>query len=156
MEGREGPLRAAKSAAFQLRGSSRSSKQNEGRMTSRAGGPGARSSHGADAKKVGEHQAIGRPRANLNTEIHVLVDAPGNPSRIVLTAGQVHDLAEADAIAPGTETEALPADKRVGETLQAAGKIAAIPPKRTGRPPETVWPRSTWSPHSVGSIHHMS
>jgi transposase len=65
----------------------------------------------------------------------VLVDALGNPLRIVLTAGQVHDLAGADALVPGMEAEALLADKaydagkRVIEPLEAAGKTAVIPPK---------------------------
>ncbi len=51
------------------------------------------------------------------------MDAPGNPLQIVLTALQVHALAEADAIAPRMEPEALLTDKRMIETLGAAGKI---------------------------------
>ncbi len=51
-----------------------------------------------------------------------------NPLKIILTAGQVHDLAGADALVPGMEAEALladkayDADKRVIEPLEAAGK----------------------------------
>jgi transposase len=65
-----------------------------------------------------------------------LVDALGNPLKMVLTAGQVHDLAGADALLPDREAAALLADKaydadeRVIEPLQAAGKTAVIPPKR--------------------------
>jgi transposase len=42
-------------------------------------------------------------------------DALGNPLKIILTAGQVHDLAGADALLPD---------------MKAAGKVAVIPPKR--------------------------
>jgi transposase len=72
----------------------------------------------------------------LSTKIHVLVDALGNPLEIILTAGQVHDLAGADALIPGMEAKALLADKaydadeRVIEPLAEAGKTAVIPPKR--------------------------
>jgi transposase len=79
----------------------------------------------------------------LSTKIHVLADALGNPLAIVLTAGQVHDLAGADALVPGMEAEALLADKaydadqRVIKPLKAAGKTAVIPPKRNRHSPRT-------------------
>jgi transposase len=65
----------------------------------------------------------------------VLADALGNPLKVLLTAGQVHDLAGADALLPGMEAKALlaakafDADDRVVKPLEAAGKIAVIPPK---------------------------
>jgi transposase len=65
----------------------------------------------------------------------VLADALGNPLKIILTAGQVHDLAGADALLPGMEAMVLLADKafdadaRVIGPLEAAGKTAVIPPK---------------------------
>jgi transposase len=57
-------------------------------------------------KKVGEDRAIGRSKGRLSTKIHALVDALGLPWKIVLTAGQVHDLARADAMLPGMEAKA--------------------------------------------------
>ena len=73
------------------------------------------------------------------------MDALGNPLKIILTAGQVHDLAGADALVPGMDAEALLADKaydadeRVIEPLKAAGKTAVIPAqKRTERTPERM------------------
>ena len=48
-------------------------------------------------KKNGE-QAIGRSRGGLTTKIHALVDALGNPANLMLTPGQIHDLACADLI----------------------------------------------------------
>jgi transposase len=94
-------------------------------------------------KKAGEDQAIGRSKGGLSTKIHVLVDALGNPLTILLTAGQVHDLAGADTLVPGMAAEALLADKaydadeRVIEPLEAAGKTAVIPPKRNRKSPRT-------------------
>jgi transposase len=94
-------------------------------------------------KKAGEDQAIGRSKGGPSTKIHVLVDALGNPLKIMLTAGQVHDLAGADTLVPGMEAEALladkayDADKRVIEPLEAAGKTAVIPPKKNRKSPRT-------------------
>ena len=71
----------------------------------------------------------------------MLTDALGNPLRIILTAGQVHDLAGADALLPGLEAKALLADKafdadeRVIKPLEAAGITAVIPPKRHRKNP---------------------
>lgn len=91
--------------------------------------------HSAGAKKTGENQAIGKSKGGLSSKFHVLADALGNPLKILLTVGRVHDLAGADALVPGMEAKALLADKafdadeRVIKPLQAAGKIAVIPPK---------------------------
>jgi hypothetical protein len=66
----------------------------------------------------------------------VSADAPGNPLRVILTAGRVHDLDGADAFPPDMKAKALPADngfdadERIVKPLEAAGKIAVIPPKR--------------------------
>jgi transposase len=96
-----------------------------------------------EPKKAGEDQAIGKIRGGLSTKIHVLVDALGNPLKIILTAGQVHDLAGTDALVPGMDAEALladkayDADKRVIEPLEAAGKTAVIPPKKNRTNPRT-------------------
>ena len=43
-------------------------------------------------------QAIGRSRGGLTTKIHVLVDALGNPFRLMLTPGQDHDLTGAEPL----------------------------------------------------------
>jgi transposase len=73
----------------------------------------------------------------LSTKIHALVDALGNPLSFLLTAGQAHDLEGADELLPqmraGTllADKAYDADRRVIEPLQAAGKTALIPSKRS-------------------------
>jgi transposase len=97
--------------------------------------------HSAGAPKSSDDQAIGRSKGGLSTKIHALVDALGNPLKIILTAGQVHDLAGADALLPGMQAEALLADKaydadeRVIGPLEAAGKVAVIPPKSNRKDP---------------------
>ena len=86
-------------------------------------------------KKDGHDQAIGRSKGGLSTKIHAMVDALGNPTAFLLTAGQAHDLEGADALLPHMQAETLLADKaldtdqRVIESLLAAGKQFVIPPK---------------------------
>src|SRR5258708_2838234 len=94
-------------------------------------------------KKAGEDQAIGKSKGGLSTKIHVLVDALGNPLKIILTAGQVHDLAGADALVPGMEAgpshanRATAGDERVSPPVKAAEKPAVIPPKKNRINPRT-------------------
>ncbi len=63
------------------------------------------------------------------------MDALGHPLKMMLTAGQVHDLAGADVLLPGLTAQALIADKaydaddRVIKVLAAASRTAVIPPK---------------------------
>ena len=85
--------------------------------------------------KKDENQAIGRSRGGLSTKIHALVDALGKPLAFLLTPGQAHDLAGADALLPQMAADLLIADRafdadaRVLEPLAAAGKAAVIPPR---------------------------
>jgi transposase len=91
--------------------------------------------HSAGALKKSQDQAIGHSRGGLSTKIHALVDALGNPLAFLLTGGQAHDLAGADALLPAMAAERLIADKafdadaRVLEPLARAGKSAVIPPR---------------------------
>jgi transposase len=47
----------------------------------------------------------------LTTKIHALVDALGNPANLMLTAGQIHDLACAETLIENADPDALIADK---------------------------------------------
>ena len=64
-----------------------------------------------------------------------MVDALGNPLAFLLTPGQTHDLAGADARLPQMTADRLIADKafdadqRVRQALAVAGKSAVIPPR---------------------------
>jgi hypothetical protein len=49
-------------------------------------------------KKRAEDQTLNRGRGGLSTKIHALIDALGNPVRLLLTPGQAHDLTGADAL----------------------------------------------------------
>ena len=77
----------------------------------------------------------------MSTKIHALVDALGNPLRFLLTPGQVHDLAGADALLPEMTANLLIADKaydadeRVIEPLAADGKATVIPPRQNRTAP---------------------
>ena len=62
-------------------------------------------------KKKGVNQAIGRSRGGLTTKIHMIVDALGNPLAFTLTAGQVHDITQAETLTSQVQPEALLADK---------------------------------------------
>src|SRR5215472_3710352 len=73
--------------------------------------------HSAGASKKDENQALGRSKGGLSTKIHALVDALGNPLRFLLTPGQVHDLAGADALLPHIADKAFDAAERVIEPL---------------------------------------
>ncbi len=61
----------------------------------------------------------------------------------LLTPGQVHDLAGADALLPQMEADTVLADKafdadaRMIEPLAAAGKTTVIPPKSNRKNPRT-------------------
>ena len=74
----------------------------------------------------------------------MLADGLGNPLKIILTAGQVHDLVGADALLPDMEAktlladQAFDADERVIKPLEAAGKTAVIPPKSHLRNPRKL------------------
>ena len=56
-------------------------------------------------------QALGKSRGGFSTKIHVLVDALGNPLRFILTAGQRHDITQAEALIESFQFEHAIADK---------------------------------------------
>lgn len=64
---------------------------------------------GAPKKKGG--QALGRSRGGFSTKIHVSVDGLGNPLRYRLTAGQRHDITQAEALVIDLDFDRLIADK---------------------------------------------
>ena len=56
-------------------------------------------------------QALGRSRGGFSTKIHINVDALGNPLRFKLTAGQRHDITQAEALIADYDFDYLIADK---------------------------------------------
>jgi hypothetical protein len=59
----------------------------------------------APAPKKDGDQTIGRSRGGFTTKIHALVDAFGNPANLMLTAGQIHDLACAQDLIENADPE---------------------------------------------------
>lgn len=76
------------------------------RRDHRAGAPAFRR-----RKRGASAQAIGRSRGGPTTKIHIAVDALGNPLRLILTPGQVHDSTQAEALTDGFVAEHVIADK---------------------------------------------
>ena len=82
-----------------------------------------------------ENQALGRSRGGFSTKIHITVDALGNPLRLQLTPGQRHDIAEAEALIVGYDSEYVIADKGYDsdgfiDVIETNGAMAVIPPRR--------------------------
>jgi transposase len=99
----------------------------------------ARTSIAPGREKNGE-QAIGRSRGGLTTKIHALVDALGNPVELMLTAGQVHDLACAEPLLENVDPDTLLGDKAYDadpliNTLAQRGITPVIPPKANRKQP---------------------
>jgi len=70
----------------------------------------------------------------LTTKIHALVDALGNPANLMLTAGQIHDLACARGLIENADPQALIADKAYDadpliDSLAEREITPVIPPK---------------------------
>src|SRR3979490_2837540 len=75
-----------------------------------------------------------------DTKIHALVDALGNPVKLMLTPGQAHDLACAEQLIDGVDPGALLGDKAydadpLADTLTQRGITPVIPPKANRKSP---------------------
>ena len=88
----------------------------------------------AGARKTSGAQAIGITRGGLNTKIHALCDALGNPLRFLLTPGQRHDSKAVPELLNGVMAKALLADKaydsdKIIQSAQEQGMQVIIPSK---------------------------
>jgi len=97
---------------------------------------------GRGGKKSGgqESQALGRSRGGFSTKIHASVDALGNPLRFLLTAGQRHDITQAEGLIANLEFERVIADRSYDAEdflNQIAEKqaVAVIPPRKNRKEP---------------------
>ena len=99
-------------------------------------------------KKRGE-RSLGRSRGGLSTKIHITVDGLGNPLRFCLSAGQRHDITQAENLVTGFVFERLIADRGYAAQdfvnwLQEQGMEAVIPPHqlaKKAREYDTWWYR---------------
>ena len=72
----------------------------------------------------------------MSTKINIGVDALGNPVRLILTAGQVNDICQAEGLISGLSFENLLADMgfdsaRFRASIAAVGAQAVIPSSRS-------------------------
>jgi transposase len=79
-------------------------------------------------------QALGRSRGGFSTKVHTSVDALGNPLRFRLTAGQRHDITQAEALVVDLESERVIADRSYDsddfvQFIITNGSIPVIPPR---------------------------
>lgn len=89
--------------------------------------------HAAGARGHSE-EAIGQSRGGTTTKLHALCDAHGNPTKLVLTPGQAHDLKAAPELIAAIEdgAEAIIGDRAydatyVREIAKARGLTPVIP-----------------------------
>ena len=97
----------------------------------------------AGARKTSGPQAIGITRGGLNTKIHAVCDALGNPLRFVLTPGQRHDSKPVPELLGGLPAKALLADKaydsdKIVQVAQAQGMEVIIPSKANRKQPRAL------------------
>lgn len=65
----------------------------------------------AGARKTHGFQAMGITHGGLNTKIHALCGAQGNPPHFLAPTAQLHDFIPAPQLLDGVSAEALLADK---------------------------------------------
>ena len=97
----------------------------------------------AGARKTSGPQAIGITRGGLNTKIHAVCDALGNPLRFVLTPGQRHDSKPVPELLGGLPANTLLADKaydsdKIVQAAQAQGMEVIIPSKANRKQPRAL------------------
>ncbi len=88
-------------------------------------------------------QSIGVSRGGLNTKIHAVCDALGNPLRFKLTPGNISDVGELPGLIKGLSAKALLADKgydadAVVELVRAGGMEAIIPSRSNRKRPRPL------------------
>jgi transposase len=91
-------------------------------------------------------QALGRSRGGFSTKIHALVDALGNPLRLILTPRQAHDGAQVLNLLEGFTFERIIADRgyaaqSIVDWIVAQGMATVIPPHQSASqpPPYDLW-----------------
>jgi transposase len=97
---------------------------------------------GRGSKKNGP-QAIGVTRGGLNTKIHAVCDALGNPLRFVLTPGQRHDSKPLPELLDELQAKAVRADKaydsdKIVQFAQEQGMEVIIPSKANRKQPRPL------------------
>ncbi len=76
----------------------------------------------------------------MSTEVHVAVDALGNPVRLIATGGQVADVTQGKALISGIKAEHVIADRGYDSSelvgaIEAGGAKAVIPSRSNRKEP---------------------
>jgi transposase len=91
--------------------------------------------HAAGAKKSITDQGLGRSCGGFSSKVHAKVDSFGMPLKFIVTAGQEHDMKQAETLAGDDECEMLLADRGYDsddfrKVLQDKGIQPVIPGKK--------------------------
>jgi len=83
---------------------------------------------------------LGRSRGGFGTKIHASVSGLGLPVKVVLTAGQEADVAQAETLIDGVAAEVVIADKGYDsqvlvERIEKRGAEAVIPSRKNRKEP---------------------
>jgi transposase len=83
-----------------------------------------------------EEQGLGRSKGGFTTKIHALVDALGNPLRLVITGGNRHEIIKAEELIHGIENSFIIADKAFDslafrKVIEQQNCTAVIPPRKS-------------------------
>lgn len=86
-------------------------------------------------KESQPQQALGRSKGGFSTKIHALVDALGNPLKFIFSAGQRHEISQAEALIEDIWRSIVIGDKGYDsnafvEILTAKKSPCVISPKR--------------------------
>ena len=79
----------------------------------------------------------------MTTKLHVAVDALGNPLRVILSAGQIACIVQAEVLIKDQSAEFIVADKgydsdAFADTISVQGAQPVIPPRSNRLNPRTV------------------
>ena len=96
--------------------------------------------HGFGGAKGTENQLIGKTKGGWNTKVHALVDINGMPIKIILGAGNRHDILSAPELVKGETGRHILADKAYDSDefrrlLREQGLTDCIPPKANRKDP---------------------
>ena len=88
----------------------------------------------AGAKGGQKNQSLGRSKGGFSTKIHLAVDSFGNPIRVELTGGEVHDSQRSKSLIKGIPAENVLADKgydsnEFRQSIIEMGAQPVIPPR---------------------------
>lgn len=111
----------------------------------------------AGAQKKSGPQAIGITRGGLNTKIHAVCDALGNPLRFVLTPGQRHDSKPVPELLENLPAKALLADKaydsdKIVQSAQEQGMEVIIPSKANRKQQRALDPHRYKARHLIENL----